>query len=134
MSPGERLGSDWSDAITANVPCSVHTALLEAGRIPDPYVGLNDEVAYPEGFRTWWLAQAVRGIRGDATHLCFQGVFDACDVWLNGHHLGSHRGMFGEFEFPVDELLLEDNELVVRLATGSLSTPRSTGIGASSRG
>lgn len=114
MSPDERLGSDWSDAITANVPCSVHTALLEAGRLPDPYVGLNDEVAYPEGFRTWWLRRRFRH-PGDATHLCFQGVFDACDIWLNGHHLGSHRGMFGEFEFPVDELLQEDNELVVRL-------------------
>lgn len=114
MVPDDRLGQAWPDAIEAPVPCSVHTALLEAGCIPDPYIGLNDEIAYPEGFRTWWLRKTFAH-PGDAAHLKFHGVFDACDVWLNGQHLGSHRGMFGEFEFPVAEHLAERNELVVRL-------------------
>ena len=114
MTEEDRLGQVWHDAIKAQVPCSVHTALLAAGRIPDPYVGLNDEIAYPEGFRTWWLRKTFPH-PDDAQHLTFHGVFDACDVWLNGHHLGAHRGMFGEFEFPVAALLDEQNELVVRL-------------------
>ena len=114
LSANERLGADWPDAIVAQVPCSIHTALLEAGRIADPYVGLNDEDAYPEGFRTWWLRRRFHP-HADTTHLHFEGVFDACDVWLNGIHLGSHRGMFGEFSFPVAGLLEDDNELVVRL-------------------
>ena len=114
MTPAERLGSDWPDAIQARVPCSVHTALLDAGLIPDPYVGLNDEIAHPEGFRTWWLRKHFDH-PGDATHLRFQGVFDECDVWLNGEHLGSHRGMFGQFEFPIGKRLLDRNELLVRL-------------------
>ncbi len=114
MSRDDRLGQKWPDAVEAQVPCSVHTALMEAGRIPDPYVGLNDETAYPEGFRIWWLRKTFPH-PGDAGHLKFYGVFDGCDVWLNGAYLGSHRGMFGEFEFAVAELLTEQNELVVRL-------------------
>ncbi len=117
LSPADRLGQKWPDAIDASIPCSVHTALLEAGCIPDPYVGLNDETAYPEGFRTWWLRRRFPH-PGDAEHLKFHGVFDACDVWLNGTYLGSHRGMFGEFEFSIAEFLAAQNkwnELVVRL-------------------
>lgn len=114
LAPDDRLGQPWPDAIRAPVPCSVHTALLAAGRIPDPYVGLNDEIAYPEGFRTWWLRKTFPSADG-AERVKFHGVFDACDVWLNGRFLGSHRGMFGEFEFAVDAPLEERNELVVRL-------------------
>lgn len=110
----ERLGADWPDSIPAQVPCSVHTALLEAGRIPDPYVGLNDEIAFPEGFRTWWLRKRFPHPQ-DAVHLRFHGVFDACDVWLNGEHKCQHRGMFGEFGCDVTDSLQEANELVVRL-------------------
>ena len=114
LAPDDRLGQPWPDAIRAPVPCSVHTALLAAGRIPDPYVGLNDEIAYPEGFRTWWLRKTFPSADG-AERVKFHGVFDACDVWLNGRFLGAHRGMFGEFEFAVDAPLEESNELVVRL-------------------
>ena len=114
LAADDRLGQPWPDAIQAPVPCSVHTALLEAGRIPDPYVGLNDEIAYPEGFRTWWLRKTFPASDG-AERVQFHGVFDACDVWLNGRFLGSHRGMFGEFEFAVAAHLEASNELVVRL-------------------
>lgn len=116
LAPADRLGQAWDDAVEAQVPCSVHTALMDAGRIEDPYVGRNDEIAYEEGFRTWWLRRRFEHT-GNATHLKFHGAFDECDVWLNGEHLGSHRGMFGEFEFEVAGLLRkeEENELVVRL-------------------
>ena len=55
----ERLSADWNDAIPAVVPGSVHTALLAAGRIPDPYVGKNDEIALQESFKTWWLMRQI---------------------------------------------------------------------------
>ena len=51
----ERLSGEWADAIPAVVPGSIQTALLQAGRIPDPYVGRNDEIARAESFKTWWL-------------------------------------------------------------------------------
>lgn len=45
----------WKDAIPANIPCSVHTALFEAGRIPDPMVGKNDKIARENSYKTWWF-------------------------------------------------------------------------------
>ena len=51
----DRLAGDWQDALPARVPGSIQTALLEAGAIPDPYVGKNDEIARAESRKTWWL-------------------------------------------------------------------------------
>jgi hypothetical protein len=58
------------------------------------------EVADPSG---WW---AVR----------FGAVMDDADVFLNGHHLGSHQGGFTPFEFDCKDLLRSAaNELAVRI-------------------
>ena len=43
----------WEDSIPAKIPCSIHTALYEAGIIPDPTVGLNDKIAREYSYRTW---------------------------------------------------------------------------------
>jgi len=43
---------EWWPAV---VPGSVHTALMNAGIIPDPYVGKNDSIARAQSFRTWWF-------------------------------------------------------------------------------
>ncbi|MCY4072963.1 MAG: beta-mannosidase [Chloroflexi bacterium] len=112
----DRLGGQWSDAIPANVPGSVHTALVEAGIIPDPTFGLNQAIARQESFKTWWMRcefQRPANLRGDA--LMFEGVANRCTVWLNGKMLGGHEGMFGGPDFDIAGLLGEDNTLVVRL-------------------
>jgi beta-mannosidase len=36
-----RLQNDWPDAIPAQVPGSVHAALVAAGKLPDPTIGRN---------------------------------------------------------------------------------------------
>ncbi|MCC6802127.1 MAG: beta-mannosidase [Anaerolineae bacterium] len=112
-----RLQGAWSDAIPAIVPGSVQTALLAAGKIPDPYVGHNDEIARAEGRKTWWLRRTfLRPDTENGSELVFGGVCDSCRVWLNGAELGSHKGMFGEFRFPVsDKLRKGENTLVVKL-------------------
>lgn len=112
----DRLGGQWSDGIPANVPGSVHTALVEAGIIPDPTFGLNQAVARQESFKTWWMRrefQSPAGLMGDA--LMFNGVANRCTVWLNGEMLGSHEGMFGGPDFDIAGLLRPDNTLTVRL-------------------
>lgn len=112
-----RLQGAWSDSIPADVPGSVQTALLAAGKIPDPYVGHNDEIARAEGRKTWWLRQTfLRPDTENGIELVFGGVCDSCRVWLNGSELGSHKGMFGEFRFSVgDKLRAGENTLVVKL-------------------
>ena len=112
-----RLHGEWGDAIPAVVPGSIQTALLQAGRIPDPYVGRNDEIARAESFKTWWLKKRFeRPAAGGAERLVFGGICDACAIWLNGKKLGEHKGMFAELAYDVSSLLRDgENTLIVRL-------------------
>lgn len=112
----ERLGDTWPDAIPARVPGSVHTALVEAGRLPDPTFGLNQALAREESFKTWWMRREFRREDlGARAQLCFGGIANRCTVWLNGKMLGGHEGMFGGPDFQIGDLLEDDNVVVVRL-------------------
>lgn len=112
-----RLTGEWDDAIPAIVPGSIQTALLEAGRIPDPYVGRNDEIARQASFKTWWLRKTFeRPMAAGGERLVFGGVSDACAIWLNGKKLGEHKGMFAELTYDVASILVDgENTLLVRL-------------------
>ena len=113
---GDRLAGNWSDAIRARVPGSVHTALVEAGRLPDPSFGLNQVDARQESFKTWWMRRTFpRPQAMDGARLIFGGVANRCQIWLNGQMLGGHEGMFGGPEFDIGALLQDENKLVVRL-------------------
>jgi beta-mannosidase len=112
----ERLKGEWKDAISARVPGSVHSALVQAGRIPDPTFAVNQKIARLESFKTWWMSKRFSRPRGmHKAQLMFGGVCNGCEVWLNGKHLGSHEGMFGGPDFDVTEVLQEENLLVVRI-------------------
>lgn len=113
----ETAPESWEEAFTGQVPCSVHTALYEAGRIPDPMVGRNQEIAREHSYRTWWLRKTfVFAPKPDKRYrMCFEGVADRCTVWLNGKEIATHKGMFGGPEIDVTALLKEGNELVVKL-------------------
>ena len=50
----ERLSGQWDDAMPATVPGTIHTALLENGKIPDPMFGRNDKIARENSYRIWW--------------------------------------------------------------------------------
>ena len=112
----ERLNGHWDDACPYTVPGSVHRALFEQGRLPDPTFGINQNRAREESFKTWWV-QRKFSYQHDSgkTILRFQGVANTCTVWLNGTCLGRHEGMFGGPEFDVSALLELDNTLVVKL-------------------
>ncbi|MCY3833391.1 MAG: beta-mannosidase [Chloroflexi bacterium] len=112
----ERLSGAWDDAIPARVPGSVHSALVEAGRIPDPSFGRNQIIARQESFKTWWLRREfARPADMEGETLMFGGVANRCTVWLNGQMLGGHEGMFGGPDFDIADRLEEQNCLVVRL-------------------
>lgn len=105
----------WKDAVRCDVPCSVHTALLQAGKIPDPAIGLNDKFARENSYKVWWLRRTFSRPKTLDPILRFEGVCYSAQVWLNGRYLGYHKGMFGAFEFAVEELLQEENTLVVKI-------------------
>ena len=112
----DRLHGDWSDAIRASVPGSVHSALVEAGRIPDPTFDRNQIIAHQESFKTWWMRRDFARPTGmNGAQLAFGGVANRCTVWLNGQMLGSHEGMFGGPDFDIAPFLRDENTLIVRL-------------------
>jgi beta-mannosidase len=102
--------------MTAVVPGSVHTALYEAGVIPFPYHGRNQEIAAVWSQRTFWYQKTFpRPPAGQDRTLIFDGICNRCTVWLNGKELGQHEGMFTRVEFPIHDLLQENSVLVVKL-------------------
>jgi beta-mannosidase len=112
----ERLSSKWDRPLPAVVPGSVHTALLQAGVIPFPYHGRNQEIAREWSFKTYWYKKTfLRPPKGQDHLLVFDGVCNRCTVWLNGKQLGSHEGMFDPIEFPLDGVLQDENTLIVKL-------------------
>lgn len=113
--------ASWS---AAEVPGDVYTDLWRAGRIEDPHFGRNGARAKWVMEREWWYVRHFKvpaNQRGRKVRLILEGVDYACDVWLNGTHLGRHEGMFSPIEFEVGPLLVygegrEGNGLAIRLA------------------
>ena len=118
-----RLTERWPEIIPAEVPGSVHTALENAGRIPDPKFGLNETIARENSFKTWWFRKEFSRPAGTGHRLVFDGVAIHCAVWLNGVKLGEHEGMFGGPEFAVASLLRDENELMVKLDPAPVGPP-----------
>lgn len=124
---GEWLMADnesFRDAIPASVPGSVHTALLTAGRIPDPTFARNQLLAAKESYKTWWFKRTFKRPVMQGESLVFDGVCYICTVWLNGNKLGEwtdgvklgyHEGMFGGPSFEIARYLHDENTLIVKL-------------------
>ena len=94
-------GADMENSdicIKANIPCSIHKALITSGLLPDPMVGFNDTLAARRSYQGWKLTKTFTYdgcfVRPS---LVFQGVANRCRVSLNGVRLGEHEGMLQRF-------------------------------------
>ena len=117
-------------SMKANVPGTVFWQLYEAGRMPNPYVGMNnkgfgwvdDQVWYYR--RTFTLDAPAAG----QAMLCLDGACYFTRVWLNGTLLGEHEGMFGGPICEVADLLNApgENELTVEVRACNYKNPKFT--------
>lgn len=108
------------EGIPAKVPGSVYQALLDSGRMEDPYYRDNElkalslmdsDYTYVTEFHATGQIQDFEQIL-----LRFEGIDTVADIYLNGALLGSACNMHRTFEYPVKELLREGaNELKVAL-------------------
>jgi beta-mannosidase len=108
--------------LAGQVPGDVHTALLAAGRIPDPFFGDNEK-------RVQWVAETDWEYRltftpsadllgADRVDLVCDGLDTLAEVTLNGQVVGQANNMFRQYAWEVKSLLREgENELRV-LFTG----------------
>jgi beta-mannosidase len=103
--------------IPATVPGCVHTDLLAAGLIPDPFLDRN-ETAVDWVSRTDWTYRTtltpgqLAGADGEAdtpryerTDLVFDGLDTAAAIEFDGHHLGRTRNMHRAYRFDLTPLL-----------------------------
>ncbi|WP_457445359.1 glycosyl hydrolase 2 galactose-binding domain-containing protein [Roseateles sp. P5_E4] len=93
---GPALSALPADAwLPATVPGTAHGALLAAGRIPDPFYGMNEAEVRWVGERRWaWRLGFEAGALADHEDLVFEGLDTYCSVWLNGEKLLASDNMF----------------------------------------
>ncbi|WP_233712090.1 glycoside hydrolase family 2 protein [Kribbella turkmenica] len=110
------LDGDFGTTVAATVPGEVHTDLLAAGEIPDPFDGDNESALAWIG-RTSWSYRTTFDWSADGNsvqELVAEGLDTVATVTLNGQELGRTRNQHRSYRFDVTGLLVaEGNELVV---------------------
>ena len=104
-------------AVPATVPGCVHTDLLAAGLIPDPFLDDNESALAWIGLVDWTYATTFAWTPDDAdrTDLVFEGLDTVTTILLNGSEVGATANQHRSYRFDVRGALVEgENELVVR--------------------
>ena len=112
--PGMRPG--LPQAIPATVPGTVHTDLLAAGLIPDPYLDLNEIAVDWVGRCDWRYDTNFTWADSNADHvdLVFAGLDTFATITLNGVVLGETANMNRIYRFSVREhLRIGENHLSI---------------------
>jgi len=106
------------------LPCDVHTALLKAGRIKDPHVGLNSFDCEWVEKRSWWFKKEIElrdeDLTGFGAELFLETLDIHADIFVNGVFVAHHASAMYPFSRDVGALLRAGaNTLLVRLTTGT---------------
>ena len=103
----------------ARVPGDVHSSLLDAGEIPDPFFSTNIEgLQWVEEKELWYRCTFTVSADdlGEKAELIFEGLDTFAEMYLNGEAIGSSSNMFAAAVFDFTGRLLTDapNCLAVR--------------------
>ncbi|MGW1125015.1 glycosyl hydrolase 2 galactose-binding domain-containing protein [Streptomyces sp. NPDC002526] len=104
------------DGIPATVPGCVHTDLLAAGLIEDPYLDDNETRLGWIGRTDWTYRTTFDWTPDGHDHaaLCFDGLDTVATILLNGTEIGRTANQHRSYRFPVRGLLREgENSLDV---------------------
>jgi beta-mannosidase len=109
-------GSDW---LPASVPGCVHTDLLAARKIPDPFYRENEKAVQWIGETNWIYRRVFQVSSNDLAHdrvlLRCEGLDTFAIIRLNGHELGHTDNMFRTWEFDAKPVLrIGTNNIEVR--------------------
>jgi beta-mannosidase len=103
--------------LPATVPGNVRADLVRAGHLPDLFFGTQAEASQWVDNHCWWLVRdfAPPPSLSGRVHLVLRGVDYVSDLFLNGHQLGRHEGMFSPQVCDITPLLQSENRLAVRV-------------------
>ncbi|KAB1931677.1 glycoside hydrolase family 2 protein [Micromonospora sp. ALFpr18c] len=110
--PDEIAGRD----VPATVPGCVHTDLLDAGLIPDPYLDDNELALAWIGRTDWSYRTRFAYATGDEDRidLVCAGLDTVATISVNGVEVGRTENMHRSYRFDVRSLLRDgDNDLIV---------------------
>jgi beta-mannosidase len=108
-----------AQVVPAMVPGVVHTDLLAAGLIPDPYLDDNESALAWIGLVDWTYETSITVTEGELAaavrhDLAFDGIDTVASIRLNGVLLGEVGNQHRSYRFDVTRLLIAgDNRLVV---------------------
>ncbi|MBN8812502.1 MULTISPECIES: glycoside hydrolase family 2 protein [unclassified Sphingomonas] len=102
-------GAGW---IPADAPGDTYRALIEAGRLADPYAGRNEAAAAWVRDREWWWHARIE-IGGDDA-LVFEGLDTFADIHLDGVPIGSADNMFRSWRFDLSGHAPGAHDLAIR--------------------
>lgn len=119
----ERLSAVRDGWLAAPVPGDIHQALITAGVIKEPLLGLNSFDCRWTEDRSWWYRKTFAAPAGwrsaDGVELELNNLDSNAEIFLNGVRLGSHRNTFRPFVMDVKPRLRPGrNVLLVRLTAG----------------
>ncbi|GID25654.1 glycoside hydrolase family 2 protein [Paractinoplanes brasiliensis] len=101
--------------VPATVPGCVHTDLLRAGRIEDPYLDANETELAWIGRTDWEYSTSFTAAPGGRTDLVCAGLDTVAAVELNGVRVGETANMHRGYRFDVSSLLVDgENDLKIK--------------------
>ncbi|MBM7787627.1 glycoside hydrolase family 2 protein [Tenggerimyces flavus] len=127
MAHWEDLHDGWTltgagEEVAATVPGCVHTDLLAAGRIPDPYLDRNEHELRWIGETDWRYATTFDWQPDDESNvdLVCDGLDTIATIVLNGVEVGRTFNMHRSYRFAVKEHLREGkNDLTITFASAA---------------
>ncbi|GAA3734806.1 glycoside hydrolase family 2 protein [Salinactinospora qingdaonensis] len=110
---GERVPTAVATAeIPARTPGCVHTDLLAADLIPDPYLDANENELSWIGRTDWRYSTAFTSdtlTGAERVDLVCEGLDTVADLVVNGHQVGSTRNMHRSYRFDITPVVRETN-------------------------
>jgi beta-mannosidase len=109
----EHVG-EWLPAI---VPGNVRADLLRLGRLPDLNYAMQSLSAQWVDDHSWWMVREfqLELAQKERAHLILRGIDYVSDLFLNGHYLGRHEGMFSPQRHDISALAGAENRLAIRI-------------------
>jgi beta-mannosidase len=111
-------GTDKEEWLPATVPGCVHTDLMAAGKIPDPFYRDNEDAVQWVGKSNWIYKRTfnvpAEVLKNDCVFLKCEGLDTLATIKVNGQQIAKTDNMFRTWEFDIKPVLKPgENEIEI---------------------